>query len=181
MYSIAILQIGELLLCTALQPIADPTLLHYSLLVNGLLMACLWAALVNARRPSGERLLLNNLNGLADRRPWLAATLTLCLSSLAAVPPLAGAATRLYLGQTAVATGRPWLISLLALDIFGCWLMLVRFLISVWLRPTTERLWYPSTPEVATVASISSVALLVLGLYAQAVIGWLHYLIGAGP
>jgi NADH-quinone oxidoreductase subunit N len=181
MYGIASLQIGELLWCTVLQPVAGPTLLLYSLLAHGPFLACLWAASSNTRRPSGEQLLVDDLDGLADRRPWLAATITLCLSSLAAVPPLAGAATRLYLGQTVVASGRPLLIALLALDVSGCWLLLGRVLVTIWLRPTKERLWYPSTPEVATVASVSSLALLVLGLYAQAVIGWLYYLIGSGP
>jgi NADH-quinone oxidoreductase subunit N len=180
-YGIASLQAGELVLCTELMPVADPTLLLYSLLAHGPILACLWATLVNTRRPSREQLLVGDLDGLAGRRPWLAATLTICLLSLAAVPPFAGAATRLYLGQAAVASDHLWLVGLLALDVFGCWLLLGRFLVGMWLRPRTDRLWYPSTPEVAAIASISATAVLALGLYAQAVISWLYYLIGAGP
>lgn len=41
-------------------------------------------------RPDGTPLELTDCRGLGNRRPWLAATLTICLLSLAGLPPLAG-------------------------------------------------------------------------------------------
>ena len=179
LYGVAMVQAGELLLCTTLISPTDPTLLLYSLLAHGPISAALWATGVNTRHPNKDPLLISDLDGLADRRPWLAAALTICLLSMAAAPPLAGAVAKLYLGQAALATGNVGLVGLIALEVLGSWLLLGRFLVSMWLRPRVDRLWFPSTSEVAAVALVSLICVLVLGLYAETALNWLYYLIGA--
>jgi NADH-quinone oxidoreductase subunit N len=177
LYGVSMVQAGELLLCTTLISEADPTLLLYSLLAHGPISTVLWATSVNTRHPNKDPLLLSDLDGLADRRFWLAAVLTICLLSMAAVPPLAGAATKLYLGQAALTSGNLALVGLISFEVLGNWLLLGRFLVGMWLRPRVDRLWSPSTPEVAAVALISMACVLVLGLYAETAFNWLYYLI----
>jgi NADH-quinone oxidoreductase subunit N len=59
--------------------------------------------------PGGAGETLDDLNGLAARKPWLAAAMALFMLSLAGIPPLAGFLGKLYLFGAAVQAGLTWL------------------------------------------------------------------------
>ncbi|HNR97399.1 MAG TPA: NADH-quinone oxidoreductase subunit N [Anaerolineae bacterium] len=52
---------------------------------------------------------LESYAGLAERRPWLAVAMSLCLLSLAGFPPLAGFMSKLYVFASAIRGGMTWL------------------------------------------------------------------------
>lgn len=64
-------------------------------------------ALMFVAAEEGDR--LDDLRGLAARRPWVAWVLVLLLVSLVGVPPLAGFAGKLFLFGSALSAGLPWL------------------------------------------------------------------------
>jgi NADH-quinone oxidoreductase subunit N len=73
-------------------------------------------ALVAAKGRGGESdVQIDDLAGLSQRRPWLAALLALCMLSLLGFPPTAGFIGKWYILLAAVAAGQPWLAAALVL------------------------------------------------------------------
>jgi len=60
-------------------------------------------------RQGGERSELDFLRGLSNSHPWLAAALSLCLLSLAGIPPTVGFVGKFYLFVAAIHAGYLWL------------------------------------------------------------------------
>jgi NADH-quinone oxidoreductase subunit N len=65
------------------------------------------AAAISGEGEEGSRLV--NYHGLARRRPWLAATMTVFLLALAGLPPTAGFLGKILILSTAASTGYVWL------------------------------------------------------------------------
>jgi len=71
------------------------------------------AAAISGDGEEGSRLV--NYHGLARRRPWLAATMTVFLLALAGLPPTAGFLGKILILSTAASTGFVWLGALLVI------------------------------------------------------------------
>lgn len=69
------------------------------------------AAAISGEREEGAH--LRNYRGLARRRPWLAAAMTVFLLALAGLPPTAGFLGKILIIATGVETGYLWLAALL--------------------------------------------------------------------
>ena len=69
------------------------------------------AASISGDAEEGAR--LSSYRGLARRRPWLAAAMTVFLLALAGLPPTAGFLGKILILATGVATGHIWLAALL--------------------------------------------------------------------
>jgi NADH-quinone oxidoreductase subunit N len=168
---IATAQSGLLLLALIGLPTMGWSPLFYVLVSNGLNLLCLWALDANARRIDGEALLLTDIVGLGRRRPWLAGAVTLCVLNIAGMPPLSGWTAQMIAARAATAGGAGWVIGLSIAGMFLAWLFAGRWLHALWMRPTADRAWTSSMPEIAVVAVVSAAGTLLIGTYAGLLLG----------
>jgi NADH-quinone oxidoreductase subunit N len=173
-------QSGTLLLHIALIPTEGWTRLFYALGNAGLNLACLWAAVVNARTGGDTPLQLDDLAGLGRRRPWLAGALTLCLLNLAGAPPLTGAVSRLWLLRATWTAGQEWAAALAVGGSLAAWFFAGRWTLTLWMSARKERAWAPTTPEVIVVGVAAGGGMLLAGIYAGPIWHWIAAVV-AGP
>jgi NADH-quinone oxidoreductase subunit N len=117
-------------------------------------------------RDGREPLALSDLSGLAERRPAVAAALTVFLISLAGVPVSAGFVGKFYLFGAAVSGG--WVV----LAIVGVLMSIVsayyylRVVVAMYMRdPAGQDPWGAVAPLSALALAMSVAAVLVLGVY----------------
>ncbi len=122
-----------------------------------------FAALAHRGR---EPLSLSDLAGLSDRRPAIAAALTVFLVSLAGVPVSAGFVGKFYLFGAAVSGG--WTV----LAVVGVLMSVVsayyylRVVVAMYMRdPLGEDDWGGVAPDSALALAISVAVVLILGVY----------------
>jgi NADH-quinone oxidoreductase subunit N len=176
--SITAAQSGTLLLNIVLLPTQGWAWLFYALGCYGLNLACLWAGAVNARQEDGAPLEVNAIQGLGRRRPWLASVLTLCLLDVAGMLPLAGGIHQLHVLGSILQGGHPWVLLALAIGAnAAAWLLVGRWILAMWVSPTSARQLMPTTPEAAVVGVAAVGGMLIAGIYAEAVLRWLDALI----
>ena len=82
-------------------------LFAYTLMNLGAFAVILWLG-----RDGGEYLDIRDYAGLAKKQPIAALTLTICLLSLAGIPPTAGFFGKLYIFMAAIRAGEGWLAGL---------------------------------------------------------------------
>jgi NADH-quinone oxidoreductase subunit N len=125
-------------------------------------------ALILAMRRDGQPAeTIDDLGGLAQRKPWMAALMTALMFSLAGVPPLAGFFGKLATFIAAVDAGLVWLAivgGIAAVIAAGYYLRIVA---AIWFRPAAAPLQSTSGTIVITasaaVALIFPLLLLALG------------------
>jgi NADH-quinone oxidoreductase subunit N len=117
-------------------------------------------------RDGREPLSLNDVAGLAERRPALAAALTVFLVSLTGIPITAGFVGKFYLFNAAVSSG--WV----GLALVGVLMSVVsayyylRVVVAMYMRdPVGEDTWAPVAPAARLALGISVAVTLVLGIY----------------
>lgn len=114
---------------------------------------------------------LDDLAGLADRRPWLAWAMTLALLSLVGIPPLAGFAGKLAVFAATVDADLLWLAVLIVLNTVVSLAYYLRVVATMHLRDhdgTTVHLlgrWSASAVGIAVVTTV------LLGIGGQAIVG----------
>ena len=129
------------------------------------------AALAN--REGREPASLDDLAGLAERRPVLAAALTLFLVSLTGVPVSAGFVGKFYLFNAAVSADYA------ALAVVGVLMSVVsayyylRVVVVMYMRePVGADTWAPVTGAARLALALSAAVVLGLGVYPGPVLGW---------
>ena len=129
------------------------------------------AALAN--REGREPLSLDDLAGLAERRPVLAAALTLFLVSLTGVPVSAGFVGKFYLFNAAVSAGYA------ALAVVGVLMSVVsayyylRVVVAMYMREAVaEDKWAPVSGAARVALALSASVVLGLGVYPGPVLLW---------
>jgi NADH-quinone oxidoreductase subunit N len=117
-------------------------------------------------RDGREPLALRDLAGLADRRPALAAALTVFLVSLTGIPVTAGFVGKFYLFNAAVGAG--WV----GLALVGVIMSVVsayyylRVVVAMYMRdPVGEDDWSPVSPSAAVALAFSVAVTLLLGVW----------------
>ncbi len=128
---------------------------------------------IRALERDGKAVTVESITGLASRRPLLAACLAVCLVSLAGLPPTGGFLAKFYLFSAVLRDGQP---TLAAIGIIGS------FLGAAYYLGATLRLFAPGPPGeefapslgVRAVAWICLAGVLLLGLAAQPVLGWVQ-------
>jgi len=129
------------------------------------------AALAN--REGREPLSLDDVAGLAERRPVLAAALTVFLISLTGVPVSAGFVGKFYLFNAAVGAGYA------ALAVVGVLMSVVsayyylRVVVAMYMRePVAADAWAPVTGAASLALGLSAAVVLGLGVYPGPVLAW---------
>ena len=125
-----------------------------------------FGALAALARDGREPLSLSDLFGLSQRRPVLAAALTLFLISLAGVPVSGGFVGKFYLFSAAVNAGYVGLalVGVLASVISAYYYL--RVVVAMYMRePLGEDSWSPVGALPATALAAASLVVIVLGVY----------------
>ncbi len=125
-----------------------------------------FGALASLSRDGREPLAVRDLAGLAERRPPLAAALTVFLVSLTGIPVTAGFVGKFYLFNAAVASG--WV----ALALVGVVMSVVsayyylRVVVAMYMRdPVGEDDWAKVSPAAAAALAFSVALTLLLGVW----------------
>ena len=113
---------------------------------------------------------IENLAGLGKSHPWLAAGLSLCLLSLAGIPPTMGFVGKFYLFTAAVQSGETGLAIIGALSAAAG--------VYYYLRPMVWMYMHEGTPRVRIAApamfglGIAILGTIVFGLYPAPLLSW---------
>ena len=117
-------------------------------------------------RDGREPLSLNDVAGLAERRPALAAALTVFLVSLTGIPITAGFVGKFYLFNAAVSSGWVGLALVGALMSVVSAYYYLRVVVAMYMRePVGEDTWAPVAPAARLALGISVALTLALGIY----------------
>ncbi|MCB0394061.1 MAG: NADH-quinone oxidoreductase subunit N [Bdellovibrionales bacterium] len=81
----------------------------YYFLAYGLMNIGAFAIISLLEKTEGQAVLVDDVRGLGRKHPWLAASLTICLLSLAGIPPTAGFFGKFYIFSSAIQQGLVWL------------------------------------------------------------------------
>jgi NADH-quinone oxidoreductase subunit N len=132
-----------------------------------------FGALAALAREGREPVSLDDVAGLAERRPVLAAALTLFLISLTGVPVSAGFVGKFYLFNAAVAGGYA------ALAVVGVLMSVVsayyylRVVVAMYMRePVAADAWAPVAGASTLGLAVAAAVVLGLGVYPGPVLGW---------
>ena len=125
-----------------------------------------FGAIAALSKGGAEPLTLADMAGLADRRPTLAAALTVVLISLTGIPVTAGFVGKFYLFGAAVQSG--WvalaIVGVLASVISAYYYL--RVVVAMYMEPPVgEDRWSQPTPAAALALGLSVLATLVFGLW----------------
>jgi NADH-quinone oxidoreductase subunit N len=108
---------------------------------------------------------LADLNGLARRSLPLAVLLTLCVLSLAGVPPLAGFFAKFYVFMVAWQAGAQWLVVVaVAATVVGLYPYL-RMLKAMFIEPPLSEEPLALPPGITAAVAVAVVGLILLGLF----------------
>jgi NADH-quinone oxidoreductase subunit N len=117
-------------------------------------------------RDGREPLALRDVAGLADRRPALAAALTVFLVSLTGIPPTAGFVGKFYVFGAAVAAGW-WGLALVGviMSVVSAYYYL-RVVVAMYMsEPSGEDAWSAVSPASAFALAVSAALTLLLGVW----------------
>lgn len=125
---------------------------------------------------SSDGVLIRDLRGLFYRSPWLAAVLTLCLLTLAGIPPTAGFLAKFYLFKVAFETGFYGLVIVgLLMTVFAAYYYLRIIAVMFAETPLDSHLLLKSWPA-AAVGAVSFFAIVILSLYPTPVLALIDLL-----
>jgi NADH-quinone oxidoreductase subunit N len=112
--------------------------------------------------------------GLGKTNPWAAGILTLLLFSLAGIPPLAGFYAKLSVLQALMGTGAVWLVVLAVLaSLVGAYYYIRVVKVMYFDEPVQAAAASPASFKEARVAlTLNGAAILLLGLFPGALMGW---------
>ncbi len=132
-----------------------------------------FGAMAALARDGREPLSLSDFSGLAERRPLLAAAVTVFLVSLTGVPVSAGFVGKFYLFSAAVGGGY------VALAVVGVLMSVVsayyylRVVVAMYMRePVGDDQWAPVAPAAAAALAFAVAVVLGLGVYPGPVLAW---------
>ena len=124
-------------------------------------------ALILAMRRDGQPAeTVDDLAGMAQRRPWMAALFTMLLFSIAGIPPFAGFIGKLVVFRAAIDGGYVWLAIVGAIAAVVAAAYYLRLLASIWFKPPTVALQPASSTIMftATAAAALTFPVLVIAL-----------------
>jgi NADH-quinone oxidoreductase subunit N len=109
---------------------------------------------------------LANYRGLARRRPWLAAAMTVFLLALAGLPPTAGFLGKILILSSSVAAGYVWLSALLIAGTAISLYAYAKIIFAMYGREEGEvRIMHPFVPLAWASAALCAVAVIAMALY----------------
>ena len=132
-----------------------------------------FGALASLARDDREPMSLAHLAGLAERRPWLAAALSVFLVSLTGIPVTAGFVGKFHLFNAAVGAGYVNLAVIgMLMSVISAYYYL-RVVVAMYMRdPVGEDEWAPLGIGATAALTIAVVVTLVLVVYPGPVLAW---------
>lgn len=156
----AYLMMGLLAYSQAPQEDSGLSSLLFYLAVYTLMTLGVFVILGNLAKSEGETEALDDLNGLATRRPFVAALMAVFLFSLAGIPPTAGFMAKFYLFRSVIEQG------MVPLAIVGVLMSAVSFY--YYIAPVVRMYFKPSEPSSSVVwinpLALAWLAVLALGI-----------------
>lgn len=120
-------------------------------------------ALILAMRREGQSAeTVDDLAGMAQRRPWMAAMFTMLLFSIAGIPPFAGFIGKLVVFRAAIDADLTWLAVIGAVAAVVAAAYYLRLLASIWFRPAGVALQRASSAIVITASAAAALSFPVL-------------------
>jgi len=125
-----------------------------------------FAAVALLSEREDEPHLISDLAGQGWRRPVVALALTVCMFSLAGVPPFVGFVGKFLLFRSAVNAGLVWLAVLGVLNSLLSAYYYLRVVYVLYMRPLPRRApAFPVSPTLTAAAAVAAAAVLAVGLY----------------
>ncbi len=112
-----------------------------------------------------------DLNGLARRNLPLATLLTLCVLSLAGVPPLAGFFAKFYVFMVGWQSGARWLVVVAVATTVISLYYYLRLLRAMFIEPPLSDEPLRAPPGITAAVAVATLGLVVLGLFPNLVLG----------
>jgi NADH-quinone oxidoreductase subunit N len=133
--------------------------------VYALMAAGAFGVLVMLSHRGFEAENLDDLKGLGDRDPWLAAMMTLVMFSMAGVPPLVGFMAKLLVLQAVIDIGLVWLaVVAVAFSIVGAFYYL-RVVKMIYFDKAVSDAPVDGTRDARIAVSVNGLSMLVLGMF----------------
>ncbi len=111
---------------------------------------------------------LDDLKGLSDRAPWLAAMMALMMFSMAGVPPMVGFVAKLLVLEAIIAQGMVWLaIVAVIFSIIGAFYYL-RVVKMIYFDKPTNEVPVTTNASARVAITVNGAAILLLGMYPAA-------------
>jgi NADH-quinone oxidoreductase subunit N len=132
----------------------------------------LFALILAMRRDGQPAETVADLNGLAQKRPWMAALFTMLLFSIAGIPPFAGFIGKLVVFQAAIDGQLYWLAILGGVAAVVAAAYYLRLLASIWFSQPAAQLQAPSGTIMVTAAASAALTFPLLVLLLGALQSW---------
>ena len=152
------------------------TLLYLSLYVPATIG--IFALIISMRRAGESAETIDDLAGLARKRPWMAALFTMLLFSLAGIPPFAGFFGKLLVFQAAISADMPWLAVLGGVAAVVAAGYYLRLLASIWFTAPAAPMQGPSVAVMTTATAAAALSFPVLVLALGALERWADWAVG---
>lgn len=114
---------------------------------------------------------VSDLNGLARRNLPLATLFTICVLSLAGVPPLAGFFAKFYVFMVAWQSGAWWLVIIALITTIISLYYYLRLLKAMFIEAPADPAPLPAPAGIMTAVSIAVIGLFVLGMFPNLILG----------
>ncbi len=138
--------------------------------VYALMAAGAFGVLVMLSHQGFEAENLDDLKGLGDRDPWLAAMMTLVMFSMAGVPPLVGFMAKLLVLQAVIDIGLVWLaIVAVVFSIIGAFYYL-RVVKMIYFDKPVSDAEVDGTRDARIAVSVNGLSMLLLGMFPAALL-----------
>ncbi len=109
---------------------------------------------------------ISDLAGQGWSRPLLALALSICMFSLAGVPPFAGFAAKFFVFRSAVNQGLIWLAVLGVVNSLISAFYYLRVVYTLYMKPLPRRVpAFLASPAISAVAALSAALVILIGLY----------------
>jgi NADH-quinone oxidoreductase subunit N len=131
-----------------------------------------FALILAMRRDGVQAETIDDLAGLAQRRPWMAALFTMLLFSIAGIPPFAGFIGKFLVFSAAVQAHLYWLAILGGVAAVIGAAYYLRLLASIWFSPAAAPLQRPSAAIALTASAAAVLTFPVLVLALGALQAW---------
>ena len=131
----------------------------------------IFAGILAMRRDGKDVETIEDLSGLATRKPWLAMLLTALMFSVAGIPPLAGFFGKFVTFQAALNAGLWPLAILAAVATVVSAAYYLNIIVTMWVKPAAQ----PFQSSGATIALTAGVATLLVFPVLVVGLGWIAY------
>ncbi|MEZ5994492.1 MAG: NADH-quinone oxidoreductase subunit NuoN [Hyphomonadaceae bacterium] len=131
-----------------------------------------FALILAMRREGAAAETIDDLAGLAQKRPWMAALFTMLLFSVAGIPPFAGFIGKLAVFTSAIDGGLMWLAIVGGVAAVVAAAYYLRLLASIWFAAPAAPLQAPSGVVMLTATAAAALTFPVLVLLLGAIEGW---------